>query len=246
MHKRKYDIDRDEYNNKKRYIAQLSAAELYRLRRNRLKNLLGPQPYFIYDNFRADEEGLESMTGLHIAEEICLNLMYSCGVPRYATITDAFAGIGGNTIAFAKYFHTVNAAEIDSTRFRILRHNLNLFSLCNVRVFEGPYQFIMKLHQDVIFFDPPWGQDYKLCAMGTARIFVDESYSTSAPCGLETIENLIIRVAPHANYIVVKLPTNYDFVYFESCIRVIGGTVLSTWYNRPFSSIIRYIEVRRQ
>ena len=41
-------------------------------------------------------------------------------------ITDATAGVGGNTISFSKNFKQINAIEIDKDRFNYLIDNINL------------------------------------------------------------------------------------------------------------------------
>ena len=63
---------------------------------------------------------------------------------------------------------------------------------------------IPKLKQDIIFFDPPWGINYKDAPMRTLRLKLS---------GV-TIENLISLYHDSAKYCAIKLPCNYDFMYF--------------------------------
>jgi len=44
-----------------------------------------------------------------------------------ATVTDATAGVGGNTISFSGTFKHVNAIEIDETRYNYLKNNIELY-----------------------------------------------------------------------------------------------------------------------
>ena len=79
------------------------------------------------------------------------------------TITDATAGVGGNSISFAHEFKHVHAIEIDNTRSKFLASNLEVYQFTNVNVYNDDCQnIIYSLYHDVIFFDPPWGgKNYK-------------------------------------------------------------------------------------
>jgi predicted RNA methylase len=238
----------DAYRNKQRGIEALTVDQRRRAAVNRLKKLLGNPPRYILNNFRVDAEGLMSMTHMGHANEICANI-HSFENDSDLSITDAFAGVGANTIAFARWFRHVNAAEIDDARCSMLRNNLSLVGLRNASVFNGPYQFLMGMDivaQDVIFFDPPWGENYKLRSV--SRIHVTDSYPKFIGTGVEELESLIIRAVRQCDttrYVVVKLPINYDLGYFEYRMREIGGTILTTYYNPPYSSIIKYVEVKK-
>ncbi len=76
-------------------------------------------------------------------------------------ITDATAGIGGNTYFFCKTFKYVNVVELDNNLENTLRLNLSPFSnksyyFCSFNIIK----FLVK--QDIIFIDPPWGgESYK-------------------------------------------------------------------------------------
>jgi 16S rRNA G966 N2-methylase RsmD len=74
------------------------------------------------------------------------------------TITDATAGIGGNTISFCKDFKSVIAIEINKNRFEYLKNNLKIYNLTNYVAINGDMmEMIQKTEQDIIFIDPPWG-----------------------------------------------------------------------------------------
>src|SRR5438105_2800401 len=49
-----------------------------------------------------------------------------------AIITDATAGVGGDTISFAKNFKRVYAVEIDKHRYDFLINNIKVYKLKNV------------------------------------------------------------------------------------------------------------------
>ena len=114
-------------------------------------------------------------------------------------ITDATAGIGGNSIIFASYYKTVNCVEIDSDAFKVLKSNLKWFNNCNFN--KNDYLCICKtLKQDIIFLDPPWELNYK---------YKKES-------GLELsgvpIKNIIENLYNYSTFIVLKCPINFECV----------------------------------
>ncbi len=126
-------------------------------------------------------------------------------------ITDGTAGVGGNTISFAKNFKSVNAIEMDETRFTYLKGNLAAYSLANVDFFQGDYiSFVDVLEQDVIFLDPPWGgRDYK--KLEKIRLKMSD-------VSMEDICNDILR-RDLAEMIILKLPFNYDLDYLSNKVK---------------------------
>lgn len=73
-------------------------------------------------------------------------------------ITDSTAGLGGNTISFAKKFKAVNGVEINDIHFFVLRNNIEVLDLGNVNLVKDNYlNQLDKLKEDVVFIDPPWG-----------------------------------------------------------------------------------------
>jgi 16S rRNA G966 N2-methylase RsmD len=83
-------------------------------------------------------------------------------------IIETSAGIGGNTVSFCKFFHSVYSIEFDQTTYDCLESNVKLLcdkvptlyldSCINAvpRILSDPRKF-------VIFMDPPWGgPDFKL------------------------------------------------------------------------------------
>lgn len=126
------------------------------------------------------------------------------------TITDATAGIGGNTLSFSMFFDKVNAIEIDRTRYNYLVNNISTLNATNVNVFnDDMLNIIDKSHQDVIFIDPPWGgKNYK--RRRRIRLTISDV----------TIEQLCNNIINQnlASVIALKLPFNYDFEYLYSNI----------------------------
>ena len=74
------------------------------------------------------------------------------------TITDSTAGLGGNTISFAKEFKFVNSVEINDIHFCVLKNNTKILDIKNINLIKGNYmEEYDKLQEDVVFIDPPWG-----------------------------------------------------------------------------------------
>lgn len=125
-------------------------------------------------------------------------------------ITDATAGVGGNTISFAQKFKQVNAIEIDPERFNYLSNNINAYQISNVNLYnDNCIDIIPKLdHNDVIFIDPPWGgKKYK----SHEKIKLTISDKEIEVICLQFLDSDIMLSLP--KLIVLKLPKNYDIEY---------------------------------
>jgi 16S rRNA G966 N2-methylase RsmD len=73
-------------------------------------------------------------------------------------ITDSTAGLGGNTICFSKHFKKVNGIEINDIHFFVLKNNISVLELNNVKLIKDNYlNQIDKIEEDIVFIDPPWG-----------------------------------------------------------------------------------------
>ena len=80
-------------------------------------------------------------------------------LPRFATICDATACVGGNTMSFAKFFKNVTSVEMDRGRYEMLTKNVTLLGYQN-RVHPVNADFLRfketMPYFDFIFFDPPF------------------------------------------------------------------------------------------
>ena len=150
---------------------------------------------------------------LDITNIICSQLELIGENPYKCTITDATAGVGGNTISFANHFKFVNAIELDSVRESFLRNNIKAYKFINVNTYnEDSIKILYKLKHDVIFIDPPWGgKSYK------------EFKKLSLSLSDNSLEDICNKYLKNVKLIVLKLPLNYDlelFYYSVSSTRI--------------------------
>lgn len=145
------------------------------------------------------KEGVYSITGptesMRTVEEIRKRL------PDVASITDATANVGGDSIRFGMEFDRVQSVEIDPATAAVLQHNVDAFGLGKkIKVCVGDYIDVgPSLEQDVVYFDPPWGgQNYRyLSRMGMKLGEMD-------------IVNVIRNIVPASTkMIVLKSPFNF-------------------------------------
>lgn len=107
-----------------------------------------------------DEEGWYSVTPERIADQIAERC-------RCDTIIDAFCGVGGNAIAFAKTCERVIAIDNSPVKLALARHNAALYGVVDRIdfVLADFVQFAKALSSstgrkrkiDVVFLSPPWG-----------------------------------------------------------------------------------------
>lgn len=148
-----------------------------------------------------DTEGLYSLTkplqADYISDLIKTTFKYHFN-KEDIIITDATAGVGGNSISFAEHFNKVNCVEINEYRFNCLKDNLKKFNLYNTVLYQDNFiNLFFKLESDIIFIDPPWGgPNYK--------------YKTNLRLKLSNIylEDLCLMLK-NTKMIVLKLPLNY-------------------------------------
>ena len=160
-----------------------------------------------YEDLKIDEIGLYSISTPKNAD-IISRLIKKHLNKENIIITDAMAGVGGNTLSFSSFFYYVVSIELDITRFNYLVSNINLYSKTNTLCIHGDYMNLMrKIQQDVIFLDPPWGgKTYKEHETITLTI-------NDIP--LEDIAEMI-RKDKLCKILVLKLPLNYDTCNFSN------------------------------
>ncbi|GER42701.1 S-adenosyl-L-methionine-dependentmethyltransferases superfamily protein [Striga asiatica] len=105
------------------------------------------------EGVKLDEEGWFSVT----PEEIAAGQARRCA--GAGVVIDAFAGVGGNAIQFAKVCRRVVAVEIDPNKVALAIHNAKIYGVRdNIDFIVGDFfQLAPSLEGDVVFLSPPWG-----------------------------------------------------------------------------------------
>ncbi|XP_073269776.1 uncharacterized protein [Primulina huaijiensis] len=107
-----------------------------------------------YDmGIKMDEEGWFSVT----PEEIAAWHAQRCA--GAGVVIDAFAGVGGNAIQFARLCHHVVAIEIDPNKVALALYNAKIYGVEDRIDFivADFFQLAPFLKGDVVFLSPPWG-----------------------------------------------------------------------------------------
>ncbi|KAG5644254.1 hypothetical protein DXG03_008792 [Asterophora parasitica] len=126
----------------------------YFSQRNRYFSLYSTPPGCLLD-----EEGWFSVTPELVANQIAERC-------RCDTILDAFCGVGGNTIAFAKTCQRVIALDTSPTRLALARHNAQIYGVADrIEFILTDYLSFARAYLarpatrriDVVFLSPPWG-----------------------------------------------------------------------------------------
>jgi 16S rRNA G966 N2-methylase RsmD len=118
-------------------------------------------------NLKITDKGLYSISKYNDAEwitNIILSFLNTQNI-TIKNIIDGTAGIGGNTINFAKHFPKVYAIEINNIHYNVLKNNLDALSLKNVDIYLDNFLNVLDNvinYSNIFFFDPPWGgKSYK-------------------------------------------------------------------------------------
>jgi len=169
-----------------------------------------PPPYkqTSYQKLEYTMDGISYMSSRMDAELITGIIIQACRSKNInfhnIKITDATAGLGGNTISFARLFKHVNAIEQDIVPYTILKKNLREYPYENITLINDDYLYVChKLQQNVIFIDPPWG----------GKNYIKFTHLKLKLSGIP-LEKLCQILLEH-HIVVLKLPINYDFDDFK-------------------------------
>lgn len=154
------------------------------------KNSLQKYYHQRYDYFKLfdfgiqiDEEGWYSVTPEAIADHIAqealaiakTSLNGNSDPHKKLVVLDAFCGVGGNTIQFAKYFDQVLAVDLDPTRLSMARNNAQIYGVADrITFIQGDvFEILQDMRDkaiDLVFMSPPWGgPDYVSKSVYCAR-----------------------------------------------------------------------------
>ncbi|KXN84137.1 Trimethylguanosine synthase [Leucoagaricus sp. SymC.cos] len=158
-----------------------------------------------------DEEGWYSITPERIADQIAERC-------RCDVVLDAFCGVGGNTIAFAKTCERVIALDTNPIRLALARHNAQIYGVADrIEFIQADYLSFARSYLsrsssssnnhrkiDVVFLSPPWGGPSYLSGVTTHPIY---SLSSIQPIHGKALFALTRKITPNLAY---YLPRNTD------------------------------------
>lgn len=178
---------------------------------NVLKKIFPEENCISFNNLKYDSEGLWSISHPKSADDISkkIKLFEKSGL-TINTIMDSTAGLGGNTLSFAKYFNKIISVEYDTNRFSILKNNVSNYTYNNIELYNQDFlQTLSEINIDIdaIFIDPPWGgPNYKYDSNLKIQI---------SNIDVKNICKIIYNYNSNGNKIkiaVFKLPYNYDYI----------------------------------
>jgi len=165
-----------------------------------------------YSKLKITEEGSYSITRRRDADRIMNVLTYALKDLHNMTITDATACIGGDTLNFAMNFRHVHSIELKDDNFDVLTNNVNIYGFNNVTLHHGDSTELFNWNTNVLYIDPPWGgKDYK------KHKNLDLTLSSKR---LDVWLEQILSRRNRPQYIVLKLPVNYNFNRLNFLINV--------------------------
>jgi predicted RNA methylase len=165
-----------------------------------------------YSALKTTEEGSYSITRRRDAERIINVMRILFKNIEKMTITDATACIGGDTINFAMNFGHVHSIEFKYDNFVALTNNVDVYKFQNVTLHHADSVLFFNWNTHVLYIDPPWGgKDYKKHT--NLDLFLSEK---RLDCWIEEILSRKNR----PEYIVLKLPANYNFNRLNFLINV--------------------------
>jgi trimethylguanosine synthase len=146
------------------------------------------------DGIETDAEGLYSVKPEKFALEIASQLPGQ-------TVLDAFCGIGGSAIAFARLGKRVISTDIDEKRLDLAHHNAAVYGVADrIEFICGDIlEMFGRLSFDCLHIDPPWGgPDY----------YRQENFGWAdfAPNPLAMIKKALAAGKP----VAVGLPVNFS------------------------------------
>jgi trimethylguanosine synthase len=164
---------------------------------------------------QCDPIGLCSIKPEEIAGEIAAKLTGDC-------VLDAFAGLGGSSIAFARAGKKVIAYDSSKERLRMAEHNAKIYGVGHAIRFEhgNVFQAWRKVRGEVdaVYLDPSWGgpaysslksfdfADFEIEGNGDVRSFIADAYCSKKSVAISLPKNFDTRKLTdlHSNLIRIE------------------------------------------
>eukprot|EP00123_Amoebidium_parasiticum_P013815 comp22167_c1_seq1/m.32516 comp22167_c1_seq1/g.32516 ORF comp22167_c1_seq1/g.32516 comp22167_c1_seq1/m.32516 type:complete len:672 (-) comp22167_c1_seq1:115-2130(-) len=142
-----------------------------------------------------DKEGWYSVT----PENIAIHIAQRC---RAGVVVDAFCGVGGNAIQFARTCSKVIAIDLDPLKLQCARHNAEVYGVAHkIEFIEGDFLAIAPtLKADIVFLSPPWGgPEYRYAAVfDVQKMMLPDGYDIFAKAKMIT-SNIVYYVPRNCN-----------------------------------------------
>lgn len=160
-----------------------------------------------YKKLKLTTEGEYSVTRRRDSDRIIGIMQTVLGDISKRSITDATGCVGGDTIQFGLNFKSVESIEIKKENFEALKNNVSVYKLNNINLHLGDATKVYNWKTDVLYIDPPWGgpnyKDVKELDLFISNARIDV-----------WLEEILLR-KNRPSYIVLKLPTNFNFRRFN-------------------------------
>jgi len=155
-------------------------------------------------------EGWYSVT----PEQIAVHTAQRCACD---VIVDAFCGVGGNAIQFARTCGRVIAIDIDPEKVRMARHNAGVYGVAHkIDFLVGDFLALAPtLRADAVFLAPPWGGP-KYC-----KAVVFDLRTMMHPDGVFVFE-AARHISPNIAYCV---PRNTDLAQVRPMRAALAGVI---------------------
>lgn len=205
-----------------------------------------------------DEEGWYSVTPELVANQIAERC-------RCDTVLDAFCGVGGNTIAFAKTCERVIAIDTSPVRIALARHNAQIYGVADrIEFVLGDYvSFANSYLQhspasrriDVVFLSPPWGGPSYLS--GTPHETPEDPQTptesgTAAPLAIQPYLLTSVRPIPGAELFKLSRKITRNIAYYlprNTCLDDISALLTTEEVaveNEPKQEVLEMVEVEEE
>ena len=146
-----------------------------------------------------DVEGLYSLAQQAVMDQITAQT-------KGKTVVDAFCGVGGSAIGFARAGKKVVSIDSNAERISMARHNAELFDVQDRIEFRvgDSMKLLVEMLPDIIFLDPPWGgPGYSKQTKFYLKDF--------CPDGRKLLELSL----DHAAQVVLRLPKNFEMAELQ-------------------------------
>lgn len=165
-----------------------------------------------YSKLQTTEEGSYSITRRRDADRIMNVFRMIFPNMRQYTITDATACIGGDTLNFASNFAHVHSIELKDENFKVLTNNVETYGFQNITLHHNDAIKLFNWNTHILYIDPPWGgKDYRKHA--NLDLYLSDKR-------LDLWLGEILMRSNRPNYIVLKLPVNYNFNRLNTLVNV--------------------------